>query len=760
MPTLKSVILRTWFHIDTFISLVVLAILLAYTFGRLFVAPYPGFYLDANNGLIDDIDVDQPINSTQRLEVGDRVERIGSLTFEEFAADRHLNFFTGVQAGETIEIQVNRDGESITVPWVYPGFNEPQFVSRFLNLHWLAFIFWAIGISTQLFMRPKNTRWRLFVASNYLLGLFIIFGTVSSYRVMNATTLLHIAAWLLLPVHIHFHWLFPTPFKWTPRWLVLILYIACLGIAAAEVLELVPGNYYLFAVMLAFGGSIILLILHFILQPAHRQDVGLLAMAAFLALFPVIIISLIYSTGKAPNTAPLVLLFLPILPTAYFYVLYRRNLGGLELRANRAISLYVFLVLLGIVLLLNVGFLGIADISRDVIVFGSVIIALGAALLGIQFFPAFQALIERRLLRIKLPAQNMVENYAARIVKSTSLYGLLKLLAEDVFPSLLIRQYVFVQIMDSSARIMLAREVDQDQVGEDAIVEFLASAPMGQLIPLSTSDAQPFGWVRLMLPLKIGSEWIGAWLLGRRDPDDYYPQAELPILGSLANQTAIALSNVIQTERLKFMYEANINRYEQERLRLGHELHDSLLNEMGAMLMKHDPDVLPREFQESFGGLIMRLREIVTDLRPPMLTYGLKYALDGLADNLSERTHDVVEIVSEIQSDEDCRYPELVEHNVYRIAQEACENALKYSHANAIRIMGELSPGRIDIQVVDDGIGFKDDVSLLLDEMVTNKHYGLANMHERAGLIGAEINIKSKPAEGTQIRVVWQSQAS
>ena len=282
---------------------------------------------------------------------------------------------------------------------------------------------------------------------------------------------------------------------------------------------------------------------------------------------------------------------------------------------------------------------------------------------------------------------------------------------------------------------------------------------MGRLIPLPTGDLL-FGWVRLVFPLRIGDDLIGVWLLGRRDPDDQYPQAELPILQSLANQTAVALSNILQTERLKAMYEANINRYEQESLRLGHELHDSLLNEMAAMLMKHDPGYLPSEFQQSFDGLIVRLREIVSDLRPPMLVYGLKSALDGLADNLSERNHDTVQIIAELQAADDCRYSEIVEHNIYRIVQEACENALKHAQPRSIQITGELSLDRIDIKVADDGIGFKDGVALRLDEMAANRHYGLVGMHERAALIGAAIKFDSQPNQGPQIQVLWREKDS
>jgi signal transduction histidine kinase len=378
---------------------------------------------------------------------------------------------------------------------------------------------------------------------------------------------------------------------------------------------------------------------------------------------------------------------------------------------------------------------------------------------GVLVFPAFQRFVERRLLGVRMPAQSMVESYSTRIVTSNTLSALLKLLEEEVFPSLLIRQYAFLRMTNLSAEVFLARDADLDSISEQALLDLLASSSTGHLLP-AARDEQPFGWVHLALPLRVGPDLIGAWLLGRRDPDDHYPQAELPVLQSLANQTAIALSNTLQTERLKVMYEANLHRYEEERSRLGRDLHDSVLNEMGAMLMKQDPADLPPGFQQSFDDLIARLREIVTDLRPPLLLYGLKYALDGLADNLSDRSHDVVQVISEIQSPDGYRYPETVEHNIYRIVQEACENALKYAHAKAIRIHGELASGKIDLHVVDDGIGFKDDVSLLLDEMVANKHFGLAGMHERADLIGAAIKIDSKANQGIHIQVMWEAKDS
>jgi len=250
------------------------------------------------------------------------------------------------------------------------------------------------------------------------------------------------------------------------------------------------------------------------------------------------------------------------------------------------------------------------------------------------------------------------------------------------------------------------------------------------------------------------------WLLGRRDPDDLYSQQEIPVLSSLANLTAIALSNILQTERLKSMYETNISRYEEEKLRLAHDLHDSILNEMAALLMRGDAPVFSPAFQQAFDDLTERLREIVNDLRPPMLAFGLKLALTDFAEDLIERNQDEVEILPDIQSEGECQYPNAVEYHLYRIVQQACENSLHHAHPKRLLIFGRLSEKQVDLRVEDNGVGLDPEINLKLNDLLARKHFGLVGMFERANLIGAEMNIRSQPNQGTQLQVVWKLKES
>ncbi len=82
----------------------------------------------------------------------------------------------------------------------------------------------------------------------------------------------------------------------------------------------------------------------------------------------------------------------------------------------------------------------------------------------------------------------------------------------------------------------------------------------------------------------------------------------------------------------------------------------------------------------------------------------------------------------------------------YRVAQEALNNVLKHAHASQVDVMLESRAGSVVLVVEDDGLGFD-----LGDKDAGDKGIGIAGMEERAGLIGATLQVESRPGEGTSI---------
>jgi signal transduction histidine kinase len=743
---------RNWYSSDLLLSLPVLGLLIFFTYA-FFQTPYAGFYFHPSSGEVLEIYVSP--DPPDLLQTGDILNQVGDISFESYRRDSTQPLLEGVKPGDTLSISLHRNGEPVTISWPLPGFNPNEFLARLFNIWWLGYAFWAAALFVHLSIRPRDARWRSLIVASYLTALWLVFGTMSSSHMWGSSVLLRVVTWLILPAYLNLHWVFPRPLSRTPKIVWFLLYGIGITLAAGELFRVLPRPLYGVGLILALLGSLILLGAHFAWQPNQRRNVGFLLIAIGISVIPLIGLGVERMLGYVPTNGPQGFIALAIMPIAYFTVIYRQNLGGMKVRTNRIISICIFLVLSGIVLFLLSAPVTQLPIHPEVIPFLAAIVGSIIAVISILLFPRFEAFLEQRFMGINLPYKNLQEIYSTRITTSTSLASLLELLNDEVIPSLLVRQFAFIQIHAGSSKVLLLKGISQDQLNQGDVLEKLAGSIKADIHSALPPDGLTPSWVRLILPLRIGEDLIGLWLLGERDPDDVYAQAEIPILRSLANQTAVALSNIIQTQRLTTMYEANINRYEEEKKRLALDIHDGVLNEMASLLVNSDLSDTSPKFNQAYHQLIDRLREMIVAFRPPMLDYGLKYAIEGIADGLAERNQNATEIVANIQVDGERKYPDLVENHLYRIVQEASENALKYSHAKCIQITGSLIVDRIDIKVEDDGVGFDAESALRLDDMVAKKHFGLAGMFERADLIGAKIKIDSKPGRGTQIQVSW-----
>lgn len=88
---------------------------------------------------------------------------------------------------------------------------------------------------------------------------------------------------------------------------------------------------------------------------------------------------------------------------------------------------------------------------------------------------------------------------------------------------------------------------------------------------------------------------------------------------------------------------------------------------------------------------------------------------------------------------------------VFRIAQEALNNAVKYAKPRHIRVELAYGENTFRMQVKDDGAGF--DTELATSSGVYEKGSGLANMRIRSALIGAKYSLQSLPGLGTSVKV-------
>ena len=745
---------RRFHFFEQVIASIVLGLLALTTYAYFFRVPYAGF--NFTRGRVFEVYVSG--SAGNELQEGDRLLQVGDVSWRDFEQNLRQTLFENVRPGQVVPIRLVRDNQEININWRFPDPTRTEVIERLTSGWWLAYVFWLSGTISVLFLRPRGRLRGLLIGFFFLTALWLAAGSgPSHWQVWESAILLRVAIWLSVPIYLHLHWEFPRPLGHLPEAVTWSGYLAGIGLAVAQWFQWLPRGAYAYAFLLAILGSLVLLVAHTVLRPEHRRDIRSVGVMTVVALLPTLsLAALQILTPFPPVAATGAILALPAIPAAYLFSAFRQGTGELELRVNRAISLYLFLILLGTASLILIAVTNSwLELSGAVTPLAAVTAVLGA-LAAIALFSRFERVIERRLLGIPLPPTHLTETYSDRITTSLDPRNLVELLTGEILPSLLVRQSALMWLGEDQAftPFCLNGVVESRLPAAGDIPGLIGESGKYRIPPTSNHDQDSFQWIRLILPMRIGEKLLGFWLLGRRDPDDWYSQRDILVLQAIANQTAIALVNIAQADRLHGLYRASIDRQELERTRLARSIHDEILSQLALLSMSMHDERPDREFEESYQKIATHLREIVHDLRPAMLSYGLRPALEELVDEISERTDDTVTVRLDVPQIE-ARYDSNVEQHLFRIVQQASENAVRHAQAKTIRIEGDLGPAQLSISVIDDGAGFAGD-SPTMDQLLVHRHYGLVGMHERAALIGAELKIDSAPGVGTQVTVSWK----
>lgn len=201
--------------------------------------------------------------------------------------------------------------------------------------------------------------------------------------------------------------------------------------------------------------------------------------------------------------------------------------------------------------------------------------------------------------------------------------------------------------------------------------------------------------------------------------------------------------------------QAELRAIEQERGRLAREIHDAPLQELAAVIRRLDarPDT-PAE-TAALRQVAAQLRDVVTTLRPPVLEdLGLVAALQDLGDALAESnpSWQITVTVDDLQAPGGRLDPD-VETAVFRIAQEACANALRHSGGRVLKLEGSVALEAVDLVFIDDGPGV--DTSRVASARGLG-HFGLDSMRDRAASVGGSLEMKRR-ADGFIVRFGWEA---
>lgn len=281
---------------------------------------------------------------------------------------------------------------------------------------------------------------------------------------------------------------------------------------------------------------------------------------------------------------------------------------------------------------------------------------------------------------------------------------------------------------------------------------------------------------RICLPLRgLDEVVLGVASVFRRSGDPFTDE-DLPRAQQLADlighrlheQKLAGKAAVHRSERDELIAQA-ISAQEAERRRIAGDLHDGVTQALASMAFHlSSVDTLLHTIEDSYGTAAAAARELDAARRLARLAYdetrsaisGLhSLILDdlGLVAALESLAHSVPQLQVELRTDSEDAFGDVPDHcaaALYRMAQEAINNAVKHSGTDRAVVSLRRVSDLVVLGVTDDGRGF--DVSMARtasNAAESGDHYGLSSIAERCALIGAALRVESSPGRGTAVIV-------
>ncbi len=202
---------------------------------------------------------------------------------------------------------------------------------------------------------------------------------------------------------------------------------------------------------------------------------------------------------------------------------------------------------------------------------------------------------------------------------------------------------------------------------------------------------------------------------------------------------------------------------EEERMRIARDMHDGPAQSMANLvlqaeilerLIQRDPLLVVKEladFKDGVRAVLEDTRRLIFDLRPMTLDdLGLVPTLRKFVKEFGDKSG--VNAQLRVMGEE-ARLPGAYEPTIFRIVEEALNNARKHAAARNVEVLVNFQPDGVTTVIRDDGVGM--DVAAVEARLEGSKNLGLISMRERAELEKGTLEIRSELARGTEIRAVF-----
>ena len=331
---------------------------------------------------------------------------------------------------------------------------------------------------------------------------------------------------------------------------------------------------------------------------------------------------------------------------------------------------------------------------------------------------------------------------------------------KEILASILDSMRDGVVVVDRNAKIIVSNPAASELFGEIRLggdaYELLRT--LNGMLPEPSGDDE-----RGNPPLHqrlVDSEDRGVEVSLRRHPSGELTHLSItaqPLMGRNSKQAGLVLVFNDLTTRRKLEHQIS-QASEREQRRIGQDLHDGVCQHLAgisfaAATLQSELESLgmpsqaagAAEIAELMRDGIQQARDIARGLYPVGIEEGLEVAMKSLAANTENRSGIPCRFV---QTGTELELDLTAAGHLYKIAQEAVNNAIRHGKPTGISIHLDFQADSLMLEIADDGLGIE-----AVDQ--PERGIGLQIMRYRADLIGAQLDISSREGEGVTVRAAY-----
>lgn len=776
-PKIITFVKGTGFQVG--FTLVTLLLILFYNITYYVFVPVTGVWLDydsqaLNTAIIGRLNPGGP-GEIAGLRVGDIVKTIDGREIKNLNVPIHQP----KKPGEIEIYVVQRGQQTLTIPIQVGSYaDHPDYLANIIPIELLSLAIYSLGLVILFFSRPVDIRARLVAIVWVLAGVAITTtgpGYVSCAWLAPEWTMLAFSAAIFITIAAHLYFPVPTFSSRIRNIILWILFglslVLAISYIAQQIFNAIHQVYprttvtadsisYVFYLSCLLSISLLLKNRFFIKDKDIKRQTGIIFLGTLAGFLPLFLFSelpsLIFGRDSRFILIPshVSILFMILIPISYGYVIYQRKLLKIDFIINRAIV--IILMTLGILFtsLIILSLISIPlNIPSQVAIAGSILCVL-VTLPSAAFQKRIQIQVDRVLYGSYYDYTSVTSTLSNRLAQTIDRPTFIKLLTEDLPAEMKIEKSTLLLLEGDHLELQEAGGNAFSIPLDDEIRKILSADQrpvraqnVWDLISPDTIERwKQLHWAQLFVPIFYRDTLYGILIFGERTVGDIYSNQDLQIVGTVGQQAALSIANIILIEALRGLTQQLVRSDEEQRKKVARDLHDSVLQNLFFVkqrLTQSDP-----ETSAQVDRVITTLRQTIKAQRPSLLDQGLILALDDLINDMERLAGDDLLILWRNNLKEGIKLPDEQVTSVYRIVQESLFNVLKHSQADQVIVTARKDDGFLELTIEDDGIGISND-----GQGQVGLHYGFLNMKERATMIGANLNIASEPGKGTTVTV-------